>query len=1474
MLPTPPPRPPQGPTHSLPLIACELYAGVAGMSAALARFGWTIAMLCESQPHLRLLLEHQFPAANVQPDVDAQPWLLWSTLGMTALLIVAGISCQPFSDAGPKLAQHDPRALDALKVLDAAVALQSLFVLLENVPNYVREDGSHGVFSRVRSAFTAAGFTLQSVSFVRHNECGGRTSRERVFILFVHSSVSASRLGRTPPPTLTPTPATPAISLQGHTRCNWLTRGCVTPFPGTRSSKGLLPVAVLQLGCCEHSLSPGSVVLLHDEPPVRWRVTHVQGHTLSLRSTDRRDTLAQRKIHCSVALSHLACPDSRYTVYDPAGALPMIRASGDPPGYGGPLIQVAPADVRSLSTLDRAALSEFDPSNLEYLDSIGCSEERQWSAIGNSIPTSMVRSSLLHITAMAAQAVPAAHCQAPAPDTRRRGPPTASSKHAPAPTATPVPKAKAPPRCQQEHVHEAAGAQPQPLATHHDFAALRLAIIDLSTPPAEGYSRVLLIPVSMQEGKALAWLPDPAQSTAPAVDVPSRLCGTGSVTRHAKRLLGPWALADSLALAGSCCPDLGSQPTRMFVTSVCIRSPTTLTGVLQPCTLAQLAGSPLELPTGLVMAGAYSHSSSPITLKDVELLATASPACVGAAPPKRIRASRIAPETTSQAARDCLTRMQQTELGLASELELAAQRALEAQQPDLVTYLREWSQQITTASLQGVPPELLENVPTFVDPRLASLPFSRSSDLPDTEPFAPIPDQTPVPGFEPRSEADLLEPAARATLDAADAALGSYFSLLTDPNVTQETLMHARPDPVFVGQGGFLPQAKGKVWDMRGPKPKLLDFNAPIQTHLNRKYFAEQVADLPWVQRDAQLLQQIDSGVRSQTDLPLQFRHQPPLLSLATGHKQVGADLLRLRGLGYLEQHKRRPFLPFHTNPQGAVAKKGTLKRRRTSDMGAPRKRRQDSDGNPVQPFNVNAKYFPDGSFKQPKEVKLMPTDIMMDGSILRHVADLLGMPLVAWTDDLRDFFNQLKLHPSLLWMICFQWPLLDDDSGSLGTIVEHVLGYGLVFASNVAQRFANAVTHIFLKEFDRLDAPFLEAERAQHPVLDAWLSHRETLPCHAPERGHNQARLLTGAFYMDDLFSLGVGAARAVRAKVAWFTVTRTLNLLTAEPRKRLTGSRIPFCGLEYLPSLGLVVVPESKTLAAAQVLLDCESGRCEVGTAYRPLMGLLQFIRWALKLPKSTVAWMLEPLRQGQELDSGPATWVRATPRRCQQWAQWRHRLLAVQGVGFNAVLPETPEVPLCTRALVWHGDASLKGTDFPAMCGFNHGLYWILPLEARWLQAELTIAAWEFLTQLGNYVMFGPALMNGRVREKSELLLLLQCDSLVSTHILTNDAAKEPVLVFIHQQLLQRCEFKALEFVTVMGHEHGERNVASDHGSRGREGSLIELCAALGTKASRVTVSPHFLALVEAIIAFSAQLKQPPPNEHTTADATREP
>ena len=163
---------------------CELYAGIAVMSAVLQSLGWNIAMLCEQKAHLRSLLQHKFPNANVQENVDDKPWLQWAAAGLSALLVVAGIACQPFSEAGAKRFQEDKRSLQALLVCDAAVALGTLYVVLENVTNYVTKDTQHGIFTRVRQYFQQHGFELLTVLTPRHDKVGGRTSRNRVLVVF------------------------------------------------------------------------------------------------------------------------------------------------------------------------------------------------------------------------------------------------------------------------------------------------------------------------------------------------------------------------------------------------------------------------------------------------------------------------------------------------------------------------------------------------------------------------------------------------------------------------------------------------------------------------------------------------------------------------------------------------------------------------------------------------------------------------------------------------------------------------------------------------------------------------------------------------------------------------------------------------------------------------------------------------------------------------------------------------------------------------------------------------------------------------------------------------------------------------------------------------------------------------------------------------------------------------------------------
>ena len=79
---------------------CELNAGVAVMSLTLAALGCSVAMLSECALHLHDYLRLKAPGALISKDNKDKPWIQWAAAGLKALIVVAGVSCQPFSVAG------------------------------------------------------------------------------------------------------------------------------------------------------------------------------------------------------------------------------------------------------------------------------------------------------------------------------------------------------------------------------------------------------------------------------------------------------------------------------------------------------------------------------------------------------------------------------------------------------------------------------------------------------------------------------------------------------------------------------------------------------------------------------------------------------------------------------------------------------------------------------------------------------------------------------------------------------------------------------------------------------------------------------------------------------------------------------------------------------------------------------------------------------------------------------------------------------------------------------------------------------------------------------------------------------------------------------------------------------------------------------------------------------------------------------
>ena len=86
---------------------------------------------------------------------------------------------------------HDDRAWDALHVIDAAAELEAIWIVLENVLNYVDLDSKHGVYSKVVQHARTRGFTVVRVLRPKHNRCGGETYRHRVLIVLCRTAALA-----------------------------------------------------------------------------------------------------------------------------------------------------------------------------------------------------------------------------------------------------------------------------------------------------------------------------------------------------------------------------------------------------------------------------------------------------------------------------------------------------------------------------------------------------------------------------------------------------------------------------------------------------------------------------------------------------------------------------------------------------------------------------------------------------------------------------------------------------------------------------------------------------------------------------------------------------------------------------------------------------------------------------------------------------------------------------------------------------------------------------------------------------------------------------------------------------------------------------------------------------------------------------------------------------------------------------------
>lgn len=154
----------------------DLFAGLGGFHLAAGSLGGKCVFASEINESLRNLYKRNFgiePASDITkvapnevPEHD---------------LLCAGFPCQPFSKAGDQMGLEDEcRGTVFWSVLEILRAKKPTWVLLENVPHFVRHDAGN-TFGKIRTAMERAGYQVEYQQYSPH-QFGVPQIRERVYM--------------------------------------------------------------------------------------------------------------------------------------------------------------------------------------------------------------------------------------------------------------------------------------------------------------------------------------------------------------------------------------------------------------------------------------------------------------------------------------------------------------------------------------------------------------------------------------------------------------------------------------------------------------------------------------------------------------------------------------------------------------------------------------------------------------------------------------------------------------------------------------------------------------------------------------------------------------------------------------------------------------------------------------------------------------------------------------------------------------------------------------------------------------------------------------------------------------------------------------------------------------------------------------------------------------------------------------------
>ena len=166
-----------------------------------------------------------------------------------------------------------------------------------------------------------------------------------------------------------------------------------------------------------------------------------------------------------------------------------------------------------------------------------------------------------------------------------------------------------------------------------------------------------------------------------------------------------------------------------------------------------------------------------------------------------------------------------------------------------------------------------------------------------------------------------------------------------------------------------------------------------------------------------------------------------------------------------------------------------------------------------------------------PKEYKPTLKAVALDVAILAYPARCrkpMVQPIFVFVDDFHNF-SQLPIASEELWksiVAGFSTQHLADSSPPrIQFVAEYRLGFGIAINSNVCQRLANFILHVFMQQF-RHEESLLQPEEA--PCVQNWLRTRRKL---GETTGRWEDTLFCAHIYTDDPIFMVIGVQRTLRA-------------------------------------------------------------------------------------------------------------------------------------------------------------------------------------------------------------------------------------------------------------------------------------------------------------------------------------------------------